>query len=42
MGLKCMPDFARETIENIFHDIDDAEVYINDISVFSPNWEHHL
>ncbi len=42
MGLKCSPNFAQETLENIFRDIDDAEVYINDIGAFSSNWEHHL
>ncbi len=42
MGLKCSPDFVQETMENIFHDINGAEVYINDIGAFSPNWEHHL
>jgi hypothetical protein len=42
MGLKCSPDFAQETMENIFRDIDDAEVYINNIGAFFPNWEHHL
>jgi hypothetical protein len=25
MGLKCSPDFAQETTENIFRNIDDAE-----------------
>jgi hypothetical protein len=42
MGLKCSPGFAQETMENIFRNIDDAEVYIENISAFSPNWEHHL
>ncbi len=42
MGLKCSPDFAKETMENIFRNFDDAEVYIDDIGAFSPNWEHHL
>ncbi len=42
MGLKCLPEFTKETIENTFRDINDAEVNINDIGAFSPNWEHHL
>ncbi len=37
-----MPYFTQETMENIFRNINDAEVYINDIGAFSPNWEHHL
>jgi hypothetical protein len=35
MGLKCPPDFAREIMDNIFCDVEDADV-INDISALSP------
>jgi hypothetical protein len=41
MGLKCSPDFTQETMENIFH-VEDTEVYINNIGVFSNSWEHHV
>jgi hypothetical protein len=34
MGLKCSPDYAQEVMENISHDITDAEVYIDDIGAF--------
>ena len=42
MGLKCTPDVAQETMENIFHNVEDAEVYIDDIGAFSDTWEHHM
>jgi hypothetical protein len=40
MGLSS-PDFAQEVMENIFRDIAEAEVYIDDIGVFSDSWEQH-
>ncbi len=42
MGLKCSPDFAQETMENIFCYVEDAEVYIYDIGAFSNTWDHHI
>ncbi len=42
MGLKCSPDFAQETMENIFCDVKDAKVYINDIGGFSNTWDQHI
>ena len=42
MGLKCSPDFAQETIKNIFQDIEDTKVYINDIGAFSNTWDYHI
>jgi hypothetical protein len=42
MGLQCSPDFAQETMENAFRDVEDAEVYIDDIGAFSNCWEHHV
>jgi len=42
MGLKCSPDFSQEVMENIFRDISKTEVYIDDIGVFTNNWEEHM
>jgi hypothetical protein len=42
MGLKCSPDYAQEVMENIFRDVTNAEVYIDDIGAFSNSWEEHM
>ena len=42
MGLSCSPDWAQETMENILKCIDDIEIYIDDIGLFSPDWESHI
>jgi hypothetical protein len=41
MGLKCSPDIAQAAMENVLSDIEDANVYIDDIGAFSSNWDHH-
>ncbi len=42
MGLKCSPDFAQEVMENIFQEVEDAEVYIDGIGAPSNSWEEHM
>ncbi len=42
MGLKCSPDFAQEVIENIFNNLGDTDMYIDDVCAFSKTWEHHV
>ena len=42
MGLNCFPDVAQECMEAIFREVEDAEVYIDDIGAFSNSWEQHL
>ena len=42
MGLKCSPDYAQEVRENIFHDVEESDVYIDDVGIFSNDWESHM
>jgi hypothetical protein len=42
MFLKCSPDYSQEVMENIFHGVEDAEVYIHDIGAFSHSWDDHM
>ena len=42
MGLSISPGFAQARMEEIFRDLDDTECYIDDIGVFSTDWESHL
>ncbi len=42
MGLKCSPDIAQAAMENVLSDIDDVNVYIDDVGAFSNDWDHHV
>jgi hypothetical protein len=42
MGLKCSPDIAQAAMENVLSDIEDADIYIDDVGAFSDNWDHHV
>jgi hypothetical protein len=41
MGVKQSPDFAQEVMEDIFRDMEDVEVYIDDIGIWAQSWQHH-
>ena len=42
MGITCSPDIAQSIMEKLLKDIDDLEVYIDDIALFSKDWNQHL
>ena len=42
MGLKCSPDFAQEVMENIFRQLEDTDIYIDDVGAFSKSWTAHI
>jgi hypothetical protein len=42
MGLKCSPDISQAAMENVLSDIKDADIYIDEVSAFSSNWEQHI
>jgi hypothetical protein len=42
MGVEQSPDFAQESMEDTLHDIEECDVYIDDIKAFNSTWEQHL
>ncbi len=42
MLLKCSPDIAQPAMENVLSDIEDADVFINDVGAFFNDWDHHV
>jgi hypothetical protein len=42
IGLKCSPDIAQAAMENVLSDIEDTDIYIDDVGAFSNDWDHHV
>ncbi len=42
MGLKCSPDIAQAAMENVLSDINDTNIYIDDVGTFSNDQDHHV
>ena len=42
MGIKQSSDIAQEVMENLFHDLDEVEIYIDDIGCFSSTFVGHI
>jgi Reverse transcriptase (RNA-dependent DNA polymerase)/RNase H-like domain found in reverse transcriptase len=42
MGCSQSPDIAQEIMGSLLSNLEDIEVYINDIGVFSNDWPQHL
>jgi hypothetical protein len=42
MGIKQSPDFAQEIMEDKFRDMDETDVFLDDIGTFSDDFDDHL
>jgi hypothetical protein len=42
MGLTCSSDIPQAIMENVLSDIEDADIYIDDVGAFSTDWNHHV
>ena len=43
MGVSPVPDIAQEIMEQVLAFLlEEIEVYLNDIAVFSDDWESHI
>ena len=42
VGVKISSDIAQETMEQILSDLDDVEIYIDDVGCFSMNFSDHI
>ena len=42
MGVSTAPDIAQEIMERLLGAIEEIEIYIDDLALFSDDWESHL
>jgi hypothetical protein len=42
MGIKQSPDFAQEIMEDTLWDINECDIYIDNVGAFDFSWEKHL
>eukprot|EP00978_Attheya_sp_CCMP212_P037760 scaffold181104_cov29-Attheya_sp.AAC.1 len=42
MGFTPAPDIAQEIMDELFHLIEECDVYIDDVGVFSDDFDEHL
>ena len=42
IGVSQSPNIAQEVMEDLFHAMEQIDVYINDVGVFDHTWEDHL
>ena len=41
MGISQSPDIAQETMEDLFRNFDEVDCYIDDVGIFSNDWDAH-
>ena len=42
MGLKISPGYAQARMEEVLRGIEEIDVYIDDIGVFTSDWDQHI
>ena len=42
MGLKCSPEFSQAAMEKLLSVIEECEICIDDVGIFTNSWENHI